>query len=264
MKADVLDLSGKPKEKIDLPKVFAGPVRHDLILRAVLSTQSKKRHPYGTDTMAGKRTSAHYHGSRHADRREVMMGREMARMPRIHGDTSSHLMWRPRFVPQAKGGRSPHPPVVERDWVQKINKKERRKAIASAIAATVQKELVAKRHAFDGKLPLIIEDKIQDVKKTKEVISIFKSLGLEKELKRIKERKIRAGKGKMRGRIYKKRTGPLIVITDDKGIGKAVRNIPGVHVCWVNNLGVEQLAPGTMPGRLTIFTKSAIEKLGEK
>ena len=49
----------------------------------------------------------------------------------------------------------------------------------------------------------------------------------------------------------------------DKGISKAARNHPGVEVVVVDNLNAELLAPGTHPGRLTMYTTSALEKLGE-
>jgi len=262
MEAEVFDLNGNPVGKISLPKVFEEPVREDLIRRAVLATWSKKRQPYGTDPMAGKRTSAHYHGMRRYI--WTMMNREMARLPRIHGKVSLHLLWRARRVPQAVKGRRAHPPKVEKVWEEKINKKERRKAIRSAIAATAIKELVLKRgHRVEKlkALPIIVEDKIQEIKKTKELVEFLKKLGLEDELRRIKKKKVRAGRGKMRGRRYRRKTGILFVITEDKGIGKAVKNLPGCHVCRVENLCAEYLAPGAMPGRLTIFTKSAIEKL---
>jgi len=262
MKIDVFNLEGKSIEKIELPKVFSEPIREDLILRAVLATMSKKRQAYGVDIMAGKRTSAHYHGKRRY--RWTMMGREMARLPRLHGKLSPHLMWRPRLVPQVKGGRSAHPPKVEKVWRQKINKKERKKAIRSAIAATSCKECVLGRgHKVKEvkELPLVVENKIQGLKKTKELVGFLKKIGLEKELERIKKKKIRAGKGKRRGRKYRRKIGPLIVVTQDKGISKAVKNLPGVNVCRVENLSAEYLAPGAMVGRLTLFTRSAIEKL---
>ena len=112
-------------------------------------------------------------------------------------------------------------------------------------------------------LPIVVVDDLQKISKTKELEEFLKKIGLEPELERAKERKIRAGKGKMRGRRYKKKIGPLIVVAQDEGISKAGKNLPGVDVCLVENLNVELLAPGAMPGRLTIFTKSAIEKLKE-
>lgn len=263
MEANVFDLQGNQIEKIKLPRVFEEKVREDLILRAFLATMSKKRQAYGSDMMAGKRSSAHYHGVRRE--RWTMMSREMARMPRLHGKLSPHLMWRVRIVPQAVKGREAHPPKVEKIWEQKINKKERKKAIRSAIAATALKDFVLKRgHRVEEikELPIVVDDKIQEAKKTKELEEFLKKIGLEKELERIKEKKVRAGKGKARGRKYKRKVGPLIVITEDKGIGKAVKNLPGVNVCRVENLSVEALAPGAKAGRLTIWTKSAISKLG--
>lgn len=264
MKVNLIDIEGKTIEMIELPKVFEESVREDLVLRAVLASQNKRRQPYAPNPMAGKRTSAHYHGRRRIY--QSMMNREMARLPRIHptGRTVPWLALTARFVPQAVKGRRAHPPKVEKVWEQKINKKERRKAIRSALAATAVKELVLKRgHKIEDvkEFPIIVDDKLQDLKKTKEVIQFLKKIGLGKELERISKREIRAGKGKMRGRTYKIKTGPLFVVTKDNGILKAVKNISGCNVCRVENLSAVDLAPGASVGRLTIFTKDAIEKL---
>ncbi|TAL47599.1 50S ribosomal protein L4 [archaeon] len=263
MKADVIDLQGKPVEKIELPKVFSEPVRADLILRAVLSSQSKRRQPYGTDPMAGKRSSAHYHGYRR--HRYAMMGKEMARMSRLHGKTVPFMYFTARIVPQARGGREAFPPLTEKVWEQKMNDKERKKAIRSAIAATASREIVEKRgHRIDGlkSLPIIVDDKLQEITRTKDLVAFLEKIGLEKELERIQQKKLRPGKGKARGRKYKVKKGPLFVVADDKGIAHAVANITGCDTINVSNLSAEILAPGAMPGRLTIMTKSAVEKLG--
>jgi large subunit ribosomal protein L4e len=266
MKVEVFDLQGKYVEQIELPKIFEEPVREDLIRRAVLAAQSSRRQPYGTNIMAGLRTSAHYHGRRRIRPTIVMMGREMARLPRLHGKTVPFLNFAARLVPQAVKGREAHPPKVEKIWKQKINEKERKKAVRSAIAATAVKTLVAARgHRISSlkNVPVVVEDDLQKISKTKELIEFLKKIGLEEELKRISKRKIRAGKGKMRGRKYRTKVGPLFVVAEDKGISKAVKNILGADVCLVKNLSAELLAPGTVPGRLTIFTKSALQKLGE-
>ncbi|MEM7821220.1 MAG: 50S ribosomal protein L4 [Candidatus Aenigmatarchaeota archaeon] len=262
MKVSVLGLDGKATEEIELPSLFKTQIREDLILRAFLATQSKKRQPYGVDVLAGKRTSAHYHGMRRE--RFTMMGRDIARMPRIHGKgVSPALAWRARFVPQAVKGRAAHPPKKEKIWEQKINKKERRKAIQSAIAATASIDYVKKKHRLgkDMKLPIVVEDKIQEISKTKNLVEFLKNIGLEEEIKRVEKRKLRAGKGKRRGRKYKEGVGPLIVVAEDEGISKAAKNLIGVNVCRVENLSVEHLAPGGVPGRISIWSKSAINKL---
>ncbi|MHA1513617.1 MAG: 50S ribosomal protein L4, partial [Candidatus Hodarchaeales archaeon] len=44
----------------------------------------------------------------------------------------------------------------------------------------------------------------------------------------------------------------------------AARNISGVDTVLVDQLNAEHLAPGTHAGRLTVWTKSAIEYLRER
>jgi len=264
MKVSVYDLNGKETGKIELPKVFSEPLRKDLILRAVLASQSKGRQPHGTSEVAGMRSSAHYHGARRTGR-WIMMGKEMARMPRIHGKIPGYLMYRARKVPQSTKGRLAHPPKVEKVWAQKMNKKEHKKAIMSAIAATADKKLAeARGHKFGVKeLPIVVDDAVGKLKKTAEVRRVFESLGLKEEMERIEHRKVRAGKAKVRGRKYKIKIGPLLVVAKDEGVVKAAKGMGGVDVVGAKDLSVEKLAPGAMPGRLTIFTKGAIEELGK-
>jgi large subunit ribosomal protein L4e len=183
-------------------------------------------------------------------------------MARLHG-TSPHLHFRASLVPQAVGGRRAHPPKAEKIWEKKINKKERRLAIASAIAGTANPDVVASRgHIVAGlKLPLVIVDDVQKISKTAELASFFERIGLLAEMQRVSKKKIRAGKGKMRGRKYKRKVGPLIVITEDKGIVKATSNLPGFDTILVKNLNVEALSPGAHGARLTLYTESAIKEL---
>jgi len=260
MKVNLLNIQGKPVGKIDLPDVFNEKFRPDLIKRTVLAIQSRRRQPYGTDPLAGSRSSAHFHGRRRL--KHTMQMRDIARAPRIHGGPP-HLYFRARKVPQAVKGRKAHPPKVEKVWTQKINKKERKLALNSAIAATANKDIVTDRGHKVGsiELPLIVDDAVQSIKKTKDVENLLSSLKLDDELKRIGVRKVRPGKGKMRSRKYKIKKGPLIVVNEDKGIGKACKNVPGVDSSLVKHVTVEDLAPGALPGRLTIWSKSSIEKL---
>jgi large subunit ribosomal protein L4e len=262
MKTDVFDIQGKQKGEIDLPKIFITVYRPDLIKRAVLAIQSHNRQPYGVDVLAGKRTSAHYHGVRKGTYH--MMNREMSRMARIHGGPGG-LDFVPRTVPQARKGREAHPPKIEKVFWQKINNKERVLAVKSAIAATTLKEIVIKRgHIInDIKLPIVVDDSLQEFKKAKQVKEFLEKIGLKDELKRMDKKKIRAGKGKTRGKKYKKKKSVLFVISENKGILNAAKNLSGVDICLVNNLNAELLAPGTQAGRLTIYTESAIKKLGE-
>ncbi len=259
MKAKIFDLSGKQTGEVELPSVFSKPVRNDVIKRAVLAQQANRRQAYGTDPLAGKRTSAHYHGSRHY--RFTMMNKEMSRMPRIHGKVG-HLVWRARFAPQAVKGRRTHPPMAAKIWMQKVNEKEKRLAISSAIAASARIELVSSRHRTEI-APIIIADDFEDVSKTKDAVAFLEKI-IPAELLRISNKKVRAGKGKLRNRRYKKKKGPLVITAKPCSMLKAAKNIPGVDATDVSRLNVVMLAPGGVPGRLVIVTKSALHAMQEK
>ena len=103
------------------------------------------------------------------------------------------------------------------------------------------------------------------MKKTNEVQKVFNKLGLTFDIAKAKRRNthIRAGKGKRRGRKYKRGKSVLLVVAKDEGIISAARNISGVDTVFVDQLNAEHLAPGTHAGRLTVWTKSAIEYLRE-
>ncbi len=266
MKIPVYSLDGRAKGEIKADVAFSSPVRRDLIKRAVLSEQSRMIQPYGADPLAGKRTSAHYHGRRGI--RLSMMNRELARMKRIHG--SGGLSMRARFVPQAVKGIKAHPPKAGKVWKIKINKKERIKAILSAASASSRKELVSGRGHLTGDLkhiPLVIEDRFQDIGTLREVRTVLDRLGMGKELGRCGRKKVRPGKGTSRGRKYRTKKGPLLVVGEDKGIVKAARNLAGVDVVEAGNLSVSMIAPGAHPGRMCLWTESAIkcmEKLAER
>lgn len=262
MKVPVYGLNGTQKKIISLDKAFSKPVREDLIRRAVKSEQASMRQPYGTDPEAGKKTSAVYRGRRGI--RHAMMNREMARMKRI---TSTRTLYmRARFVPQAVKGRKAHPPKPEKVWDRKINKKERIAALLSAASATTQREWVEKRGhdiQYVKHIPLVVEDRLQEINVIKDFRQVIDNIGLAEELKRLEAKKVRSGKGTMRGRRYKKKRGMLFIVGEDKGFSRVARNFPGVEVAEARNLGVEMLAPGTHPGRLCVWTESAVKSMEE-
>jgi large subunit ribosomal protein L4e len=250
--AKVFNLEGKVLGKVGLPAVFKTPIRRDVIKRAVVALQSHRFQPQGRNPLAGKRRSVESWGAGHG----------IARVPRIKG-----MGRRAGYVVGTVGGREAHPPRSEKKIVKRIPKKEMKLALRSAVAATASKEIVASRgHITDyvPDFPLVVTDDIQKLKRTSEVEEALIKLGVWPDVYRVEEsQKIRAGKGKMRGRRKKRAVGPLLVVTENEGVMKAARNIPGMDVVKVNNLNVELLAPGTHPGRLTMWSKSAFEKLGE-
>ena len=247
MKAQVRTLTGEIAHEIDLPEIFNEEYRPDLIKRAVLALQSTRFQPHGTNPYAGIRTSAESWGS----------GRGVAQVPRLKNGS------RVARVPQATGGRAAHPPKVEKILVKDINRKEKQKAFRSAVAASTYQDLVRERgHLFEGDLPLVFEDRFEEITRTGDVISALSALGVYADVERAKgSKKVRAGRGTMRGRRYKQRKSVLIV-TGGEPL-RAARNLAGVDVVTVDQLNTELLAPGTQAGRLTVWTESAIRRLEE-
>ncbi len=266
MKAFVISVEGKKLHEISLPKAFESGVDSGLIKRAVLSIQSAGKQPKGAKKRAGRENTAKYRGRRSlpADERGINVGR--ARLPRLR-NRRGRLQGRVASVPRAVGGPRAHPPKAEAKRKERINKKERRAALASAIAASVRRDLVSARHVL-GKgvaLPLVAEDRFEQVSRTKQLKQVLEALRVSPDLKNAKEKaRRRAGKGKMRGRKKKQKKSILIVTGKNAIVFRAARNLPGVDVCVARSLNVELLAPGCLPGRFTVWSESAIKALHEK
>jgi large subunit ribosomal protein L4e len=274
MKTNIYSTDGKKLKEMELPSVFAEEYRPDLIKKAYLAVKSRTYQTYGADLLAGTRSSAECWGP----------GGGQSRIPRVKvgphraGRNAKGRRWRSKkrwfrraadgaIVPSAVGGKRAHPPKAGKVLALKINKKEKAKALRSAIAATTDKEIVQSRgHKIESvkELPIVVDDKLESLSKAKDVLSSFKALGLDDELARTCVLKQRPGKGKVRGRKYKRKVGPLVVVTELKGIEKGAANVPGVEVVELNKLGVTNLAPGTAAGRLTVWSKAAVEAAKER
>jgi large subunit ribosomal protein L4e len=248
-KVNVYQIDGSSLEKIELPTIFSTPYRPDIISKSFTVLRSNRRQKYGANPLAG---------CRHATA-SVGKGRGMSRVPRLTQGRRAAL------APCVVGGRRAHPPKSLRDWGEKLNKKEKKLAKHSAIAATGNKDLVHKRgHKFDKKLtlPIIVDDKFESLKKIKEVISALNKIGVYEDIIRAENGKhIRAGKGKSRGRKYRIPKSILIVSTKYENL-RSSRNLIGVDVIDPDNINIEHLAPGGNAGRLALFTKSALLKIG--
>jgi len=255
-KVNIYSLEVKKKETISKPKVFEIKPRKDLIQKAIEISQSRKKQIQGRDSRAGLRNTAESWGTGHG----------LSRAPRLKGSgyPTARNVGR---VPYAKGGRRTHPIRVEKNIVKKMNKKTKLQALISALSASGDSLWVEKRgHLISNipEIPLVVDDKIQTIKKTEQIYSVLCKFGLQEELSKVKiNKKIRAGKGKKRGRKYKKRKGLLFVIKDDFGIVKASRNIPGTEIVKIKDLSIDNLAPGGLPGRLILWTQSAFNELNK-
>ena len=159
------------------------------------------------------------------------------------------------------------PTKTWRKWHVKVNQNQRRFAIVSALAASALPSLVlARGHRIEQikEVPLVVSSEIESFGKTREAAAFLKTINAYADVIKVSNsRKLRAGKGKMRGRRHRQRRGPLIVYRQDRGIVKAFKNLPGVEVANVTALNLLQLAPGGHLGRFIIWTEDAFAALDD-
>lgn len=261
MKLKIFSTAGTQTSEMELPKQFSQPVRTDLIKKAVLAIQNNKRQAYGPREKAGM-----IHAIRISKRRRDYKGSYGKGISRVPKKTMSHrgsqFFWVGANAPGMVGGRRAHPPKIETVWSWKLNTKERRKAICSALSAVMQKNIVAKRgHFVPENYPFIVTDDFEKITKTKHLFDVLTKLGFENELKRAFTPGTRAGKGKLRGRRKITKRSLLLVVSNVNEISKAARNLPGIDVICTKKLNAEALAPGGHPGRATLFTAKAVEEI---
>ncbi|MFH1290127.1 MAG: 50S ribosomal protein L4 [Nanoarchaeota archaeon] len=255
MKATLFDKTGKKKSQIEMPKIFLIRVREDIVQKYFEA--DKFIQPYASFTEAGKRQSASGTISHKRHDWKGHYGRGISRVPRkTMWRRGTQFFWVGANAPGTRGGRRSHPPKgIGKE--KKINKKEILLAMNSAIAATASRDFVLKRYSSLEKIeniPFVIETLPQKTKALKEMINSM--LGGAAKLA-FKQKTVRPGKGKTRGRKYKSNAGALIIIGKDE---KA--KFSGIEVRQVGEVTISDLSP---LGRLTIYTQKALEELnGEK
>ncbi|MEW5997050.1 MAG: 50S ribosomal protein L4 [Candidatus Micrarchaeota archaeon] len=258
MKAKIFSLEGVSAKTAELPPQFSEEIREEIIRRAVLSDETKLYQPQGSFYKAGFQTSARYRGRK--EDYGSLKNRGQARLPR---EVRPKGNWgKVRRIPSSLKGHRAHPPKVEKRIVELVNRKEYKKALRSALAATASPALArARGHLFDCELPLVFENKLESLSKTKEVLSALEKLA-GKDLERARSsRKPRSG---TRSRKAGTRTAKsLLLVVSGGSILKSARNIPGVDVVQAEKLRVKDLAPGTHPGRFTLYTENALKKIHE-
>lgn len=263
MKTKIYTIDAKQGKEITLPECFNQAVRNDLIQKIIEAKKVKQ--PYGPNPMAGNQYSASGVIKHHRKVWKSQYGRGMSRVPRKQmSRKGSQFNWVGATVPNTRGGRRAHPPkVISMVSLPRINKKELKMALMSALSATVNTDLISKRYASleDKKIksaPFVVESKFTELK-VKELLTTLKLiLGEELYGVSIKKKSIRSGLGKLRGRKYKKNAGLLLVVGNEEKI-----KTKSFDVQKVNKLSINDLAKGG-PARLTMYTETAIKELGEK
>jgi len=258
MKVPILSVTGSQEGDVELPLVFSTPLRNDLIHKAYVHLESHGFQRQGRYPNAGMDVVA--------ESNNPPTGHHAARVARMRGGGGGR-QGQGGGVAMVRKGRQAHPPVVEKVIYKILNKKESKLALCSAIAATASESLVKLHgHKIDKikSFPIVISDQIESVSKSKDLSKIFNSLHLSQDVNRLEDRlKRRSGKPQLRGRSTKVGKSVLLVVKDAKNLSKACGSILGVDVVEAKNLSVLDLAPGSKPIRLTVFSKSSIEEIGK-
>jgi len=257
MKIAAYTTTGTKDGEVELPLVFSTPFRRELIHKAFTNLTSHKFQPQGRHPTAGMDVVA--------DTNDPPTGQGVSRVARSTGGGGGR-QGQGAEVASTRGGRQAHPPIVDKVIYKKLNKKENKLALCSAIAATASKDLVESRgHKVEGieSFPIIVSDDIESISKTSEILKVLDSLNLSQDVKRLESRKVRSGQSRLRGRTKKVGKSVLFVAVDSSNIRKAIGALPGVEAKNVKDLSVLDLAPGSDPIRLTVYTKSAIKEIGK-
>jgi len=261
-KIQVLDVEGKKKAEIESPSFFSETIREDIIWKFLEA--KRKPQPYGQSPVGGKQHSA---SGIIPHRRHVWKthyGHGISRIPRkIISRRGNRFNWIGAEISSTVGGRRAHPPKSWKNFSgMKINKKEEKIAFLSALSATANEKYIKNKYETlkEKKIehaPFIVENSIAKLK-TKPFLNALKKIFNGLDNVTIPERSIRAGKGKMRGRKYKKKAGALVVVGKEDKI-----KINGIDIKKADKVSTKDLAKGG-PGRLTLYTEDAIKQIQER
>jgi len=261
MKIQIIDQTGKASKQIDT-KIFESKIRRDIISKIIeLGKQGQEYAPFYN---AGMQTSAsgNVRHLRHAWKSD--RGRGQARIPKKRmSDRGERFHWVGAVIPGTKGGRRAHPPKIG-GKIGKINKKEAKIGLKSALAMSCSLELLKESYGslkdkkLEIKCPIILDSKTLSLK-TKDFIDLLKKIfGKDAGSLIIRKAKVRAGKGKMRNRKYKKNAGLLMVIGNNEE-----KKIGNIEVKKVGDIMIKDLSPNGKP-RLLVFTEMSIKDLEDK
>lgn len=249
---NVIEKSGS---KVVLPAVFSVGVRPDIVNFVHTNISKNRRQGHAINFHAGMKHSAESWGT----------GRAVSRIPRVAGSGTSRN-GQGAFGNMCRKGRMFAPIRIWRRWHRRSNLKQKRYAVATALASSAILPLVqARGHRVDTvpEFPLVVSDAAEKIERTREAVRFLKDVGAWGDVQKVIDSvKVRAGRGKLRNRRYRSRRGPLVVYSGaNVPLIKALRNIPGVEVAHVSRLNLLQLAPGGHVGRFIVWTESAFKEL---
>uniref|UniRef100_A0A2I2ZVC4 Large ribosomal subunit protein uL4 C-terminal domain-containing protein n=1 Tax=Gorilla gorilla gorilla TaxID=9595 RepID=A0A2I2ZVC4_GORGO len=230
--------SGK---NVTLSAIFKAPIRPDIVNFVHTNLCKNNRQPYAVSELAGHQTSVESWST-------------------VRGG-GTHHSGQGAFGNMCRGGRMFAPTKTWLHWHSRVNTTPKRYVISSALAASALPALVmSKGHRIEEapELPLVVEDKVEGYKKTKEAVLLLKKLKAWNDIEKVYvSQQMRSSKSKTRNHHCIQRGGA------DNGIVKAFRNIPGITMLNISEPNILKLAPGGHVGHFCIWTQSAFWKLDE-
>ena len=254
MKAAVYDIKGSKMGEISLPARFNTRVRDDIALKYYES--DKYYSPHAPSPRAGRRHSASGTISHQRHDWKGHYGKGIARVPRkAMWRRGEQFYWVGAEINSARGGRAVHAPrIIYRPL--KINIKEKKMAMDSALAATAHKNYVSRRYdrlkTVSLPVPFVLVSPIAKLK-TKQFIEFLKTVLGENYMVALQQASVRSGKGKFRGRMYKHSAGLLLVTGSDESVA-----LKGIDIRRAGDIIISDLYP---LGRLTLYTEQALKEL---
>jgi len=239
------------------PQMQEQKIKRENIKRAILYEQRLTFQPQGRDIMAGMRCSSRMHVRAQKSYRSKK-NKGISRIAR------NPFTYKGVQATNVRGGSHRHKPLANKHIEWLMPKKESLKAMRAALTLSTNiDEVMARGHKVNKefKLPLVFDMSICDIKKTADFVNFLKEAGFSEELERTKYKKIRVGKGKMRGRTYIRKRG--VVVISEKTIS-ACENIPGVENYSTEELIIQDVFPGANHPRLIIWCVDSYKKLIEE
>lgn len=188
-------------------------------------------------------------------------GSGRARVQRMHSGKASES-------PNVVSGRRSHPPKTDKNLKKKLNKKEIFKSMQGCILSLLNlKEFKKKELLLVQQTPIILQDNFLDLTSRSEIENTFTKFGF-MDIISAANKKIRAGKGKMRNRRYKKNKFISFVfpkkIGEDYQLKKMIRNYPGIVCLEEEKLCILDFMKSGLGGRLFVFFHSSFKRILKK
>ena len=259
-KLQILGIDGNKLKELST-EIFDSTVRTDIIQKIVEA--EKEKQPYAPYYKAGLQTSASGNVKHNRHVWKTDRGKGLSRYPKKRmSDKGERFTWVAAAIPGVRKGRRAHPPRILRVEL-KINKKEQKLGFLSALAMIASVERIQSKYSglkdkeIKIKLPIVLDSKILALKSGDFFDYMKKIMGDDLYEVSMQRSVVRAGRGKMRGRRYKKNAGALLVIGNAQE-----KKISGIDVKKVKDLKLEDLASNG--ARIVMFTEESIKDFEAK